>query len=83
MGLVLTKGTLWHLNERETLIRRSFPTLLPRITDVLGLNELLKLRGLRQVSVTNYGGRGMNIYETDRAGLEKLLSDAMKQPQEV
>jgi hypothetical protein len=81
--LTLTKGTLLHVNEREARMRRSFPSIPTRLTDALGLNELLELRGFQQVTLVCSHGRGMSIYEPDRACLQKMLSDSMKLPREL
>ncbi|KAM5351584.1 hypothetical protein ACJ41O_004307 [Fusarium nematophilum] len=82
LTLSISKSTLAHLSERSNLMKSFFPLTYRhvRITDVLGLDELLTVRGLKQVDVVHAQSRSVNLtVETDRANLSELLSNQLKQ----
>ncbi|KAH7170571.1 hypothetical protein EDB81DRAFT_909187 [Dactylonectria macrodidyma] len=86
LTLSISKSTLAHLSERTDLMKLYFPLLYRnvRITDVLGLDELLGLRGLKEVLVQHAQTKSTNhTVETDRANLAELLSTLLKQPKEI
>lgn len=87
LGVVLSKLTFIHLNERSTLMKNYFPLSFKnvRIADVLGLDELLEIRGLHQVGVmlAPSSRGGSQSHEMDRANLLELLSGRLTQPKEV
>lgn len=86
LALSISKSTLAHLSERTDLMKSYFPLIYRniRITDVLGLDELLGLRGLQEVSVQHAQTKNANLtVEMDRANLAELLSTLLKQPKEV
>ncbi|KAL7911211.1 hypothetical protein GGI35DRAFT_446842 [Trichoderma velutinum] len=86
LGIVLSKLTYIHLNERSASMKTYFPLAYKntRLSDVLGLDELLEIRGLNQVEVmlahSSRGGTQSN--EMDRANLLDLLSGRLTQPKE-
>lgn len=50
-----------------------------RITDILGLDELLAVRGLKEVAVIHAQSKSTNLtVETDRANLSELLTHQLK-----
>jgi hypothetical protein len=50
-----------------------------RITDILGLDELLTVRGLKEVAVVHVQSKSTNLtVETDRANLSELLAHQLK-----
>ncbi|EFY87767.1 hypothetical protein MAC_06134 [Metarhizium acridum CQMa 102] len=55
LTLNISKSTLVHLNERASLMRTYFPLAYRniRMSDILGLDELLLVRGLQDVHVIN------------------------------
>jgi hypothetical protein len=87
LGIVISKLTFIHLNERSALMKTYFPLAFKtiRIADVLGLDELLEIRGLHQVGVmlapTSRGGS--QSYKMDRANLLELLSSRLTRAKEV
>jgi hypothetical protein len=87
LGIVISKLTFIHLNERAALMKTYFPLAFKtiRIADVLGLDELLEIRGLHQVGVmlapTSRGGS--QSYKMDRANLLELLSSRLTRAKEV
>lgn len=86
LALSISKSTLAHLNERSDLMKTFFPLIYRtiRITDVLGLDELMGLRGLQEVSVHHAQTKTVNLtVEMDRANLSELLSTQLKKPKEV
>ncbi|KAK7397597.1 hypothetical protein QQX98_013031 [Neonectria punicea] len=85
LALSISKSTLAHLNERSDLMKTFFPLTYRsiRITDVLGLDELMGLRGLQEVSVHHAQTKTVNLtVEMDRANLSELLSTQLKKPKE-
>ncbi|KAI5465847.1 hypothetical protein BGZ63DRAFT_437542 [Mariannaea sp. PMI_226] len=83
LTLGISKSTLAHLSERTNLMKSFFPLMYrnARITDALGLDELLTLRGLQQVWVQHVQFRASSLaFETERANLAELLSSRLKQP---
>ncbi|KAK4083528.1 uncharacterized protein Triagg1_1190 [Trichoderma aggressivum f. europaeum] len=86
LGIVISRLTYIHLNERSTLMKSYFPLAYKntRLADVLGLDELLEIRGLNRVEVmiahSSRGGTQSN--EMDRANLFDLLSGRLTQPKE-
>ncbi|KAM0481362.1 hypothetical protein ACHAPX_003466 [Trichoderma viride] len=86
LGIVISKLTFIHLNERSALMKTYFPLAFKtiRIADVLGLDELLEIRGLHQVGVmlapTSRGGS--QSYKMDRANLLELLSSRLTRAKE-
>lgn len=87
LGIAISKLTFIHLNERSTIMKNFFPLAFKniRIADVLGLDELLEIRGLHQVGVmlAPSSRGGSQSHEMDRANLLELLSSRLTQPKEV
>ncbi|KAF4462161.1 hypothetical protein FALBO_11026 [Fusarium albosuccineum] len=82
LTLNISKSTLAHLSERTNLMKTFFPLTYRqvRITDILGLDELLTLRGLKEVAVAHVQSKSSNLtVETDRANLAELLANQLKQ----
>ncbi|RMJ03781.1 hypothetical protein CDV36_014695 [Fusarium kuroshium] len=78
----ISKSTLAHLSKRSNLMKTYFPLSYRhvRISDVLGLDELLALRGLKEVAVVHLQSKSTNLaLETDRASLAELLASQLKQ----
>ncbi|KAM0250545.1 hypothetical protein ACHAQJ_008555 [Trichoderma viride] len=86
LGIVISKLTFIHLNERSTLMKNFFPLSFKniRIADVLGLDELLEIRGLQQVGVmlAPSSRGGSQSHKMDRANLLELLSSRLTQAKE-
>ncbi|KJZ79015.1 hypothetical protein HIM_01788 [Hirsutella minnesotensis 3608] len=74
LTLAISKSTYTHLNERAESLRYFFPVSHRhvRLADVLGLDELLTIRGLKDVRVQHF--HFSMTAEQDRAGLRNLLS---------
>lgn len=86
LTISISKSTLAHLSERSSLMKSYFPLSYRtvRLTDVLGLDELLELRGLREVVVKHAQSKHANLtVEMDRASLAELLCSQLKQAKEV
>ncbi|KAF4977375.1 hypothetical protein FZEAL_6087 [Fusarium zealandicum] len=82
LTLIISKSTMAHLSERGNLMKSYFPLTYRhvRITDVLGLDEILTIRGLKEVAVVHVQSKSANLaVETDRANLAGLLSNVLKQ----
>ncbi|KAF5024277.1 hypothetical protein F66182_3645 [Fusarium sp. NRRL 66182] len=82
LTLSISKSTLAHLSPRTNLMKAFFPLSYRniRITDILGLDELLTLRGLKEVAVVHTQTRSSNLtVEMDRANLSELLANQLKQ----
>ncbi|KAL7941719.1 hypothetical protein V8C42DRAFT_334614 [Trichoderma barbatum] len=86
LGIVISKLTYIHLNERSAVMKNFFPLAFKniRISDVLGLDELLEIRGLHQVGVllAPSSRGGTQSHEMDRANLLELLSNRLTRPKE-
>ncbi|CAM1505604.1 Fc.00g112410.m01.CDS01 [Cosmosporella sp. VM-42] len=81
LSVSISKLTMVHLSERTTLMKSFFPLTYRhvRITDALGLDELLDLRGLQEVAVTHVQSKSANLtVEMDRANLAGLLCNQLK-----
>ncbi|KAL7927762.1 hypothetical protein ACQKWADRAFT_308493 [Trichoderma austrokoningii] len=84
--IIISKLTFLHLNKRSELMKTYFPLAFKtiRIADVLGLDELLEIRGLHQVGVmlapTSRGGS--QSHKMDRANLLELLSNMLTRAKE-
>ncbi|KAH7172265.1 hypothetical protein DER46DRAFT_184494 [Fusarium sp. MPI-SDFR-AT-0072] len=77
----ISKSTLANLSPRADLMKQFFPLSYRhvRITDILGLDEILTIRGLKEVSVTHLQTRSTNLTaETDRANLSEMLAHQLK-----
>ncbi|KAK1241711.1 hypothetical protein MKX07_007534 [Trichoderma sp. CBMAI-0711] len=87
LGIILSKLTYIHLNERATVMKSYFPLSfkVTRIADVLGLDELLEIRGLSRVGVmlAPPSRGGSQSHEMDRANLLELLTSRLTGPKEV
>ncbi|KAH0499489.1 hypothetical protein TgHK011_006683 [Trichoderma gracile] len=86
LGIILSKLTYIHLNERATVMKSYFPLSfkVTRIADVLGLDELLEIRGLSRVGVmlAPPSRGGSQSHEMDRANLLELLTSRLTGPKE-
>ncbi|PHH63032.1 hypothetical protein CDD81_6363 [Ophiocordyceps australis] len=85
LTLAVSKSTYNNLSERALLMRDFFPFAFRnvRITDALGLDELLELRGLKDVQVVNLHKAMPSVaIEMDRAGASRLLWSKLTQPNE-
>ncbi|KAM0346799.1 hypothetical protein ACHAPU_005139 [Fusarium lateritium] len=77
----ISKSTLAHLSPRNDLMKIFFPLTYRhvRITDALGLDELLAIRGLKEVAVVHVQSKSANLtVEMDRANLAELLDHQLK-----
>lgn len=86
LTLNISKSTLVHLNERASLMRTHFPLAYRniRMSDILGLDELLLVRGLQDVHVFNVQPKSNSHgVEMDRVCLWDLLTSQLTQPREV
>ncbi|TWU76803.1 hypothetical protein ED733_005519 [Metarhizium rileyi] len=85
LTLNISKSTLVHLNERASLMRSYFPLAYRniRMSDILGLDELLLLRGLQDVHVFNVQPKSNSHgVEMDRVCLWELLTSRLTLPRE-
>uniref|UniRef100_A0A0D2XDE9 Uncharacterized protein n=1 Tax=Fusarium oxysporum (strain Fo5176) TaxID=660025 RepID=A0A0D2XDE9_FUSOF len=81
LTISISKSTLANLSPRADLMKQFFPLSYRhvRITDILGLDEILTIRGLKEVSVTHLQTRSTNLTaETDRANLSEMLAHQLK-----
>ncbi|KAL5599817.1 hypothetical protein FOVSG1_007629 [Fusarium oxysporum f. sp. vasinfectum] len=81
LTIIISKSTLANLSPRADLMKQFFPLSYRhvRITDILGLDEILTIRGLKEVSVTHLQTRSTNLTaETDRANLSEMLAHQLK-----
>lgn len=86
LTLNISKSTLVHLNPRASLMRTFFPLAYRniRMSDILGLDELLLLRGLQNIHVFNVQPKsGSHSVETDRACLWELLASRVTLSRDV
>lgn len=84
--LNISKSTLVHLDKRSEMMKQFFAQIHRnvRITDILGLDEVMTLRGLKHVAVSHLLTRSSNLAtEVDRANLAALLMDKLTQAKEV
>ncbi|CAF3465953.1 hypothetical protein HYE67_007392 [Fusarium culmorum] len=81
LTISISKSTLAYLSPRTDLMKTFFPLTYRhvRITDILGLDELLAVRGLKEVAVIHAQSKSTNLtVETDRANLSELLTHQLK-----
>lgn len=85
MVVVPSAATTRHLVPRQQLFNRFFAhTSRPRLTDALGMDELLCLRGLLSVGVQHVPGRqGQKRTNEELANLNEILQKHAKQDKEV
>jgi hypothetical protein len=86
LTLNISKSTLQNLNERANIMRSYFPLAYRniRMSDILGLDELLLVRGLQDVHVFNIQPKSNSHgVEIDRACLWELLTSKLTLPREV
>lgn len=87
LTISISKTTFAYLSDRANLMKSFFPLAFrnTRITDTLGLDELLDIRGLQQIEVIHAHSRNHppSGTEMDRANLSALLSSRLTQPKEV
>lgn len=78
--IVISKATTTYLMRRQEEMLRYFPTQrLTRLCDALGMDELLKLRGMTSVNVSHILARqGSRRTDEERAGLLRLLVDKLQ-----
>ncbi|EFX00472.1 hypothetical protein CMQ_7474 [Grosmannia clavigera kw1407] len=78
--IVISKATTTALTQRQTEMLQYFPTQRStRICDALGIDELLKLRGMTNVYVSHIlAKQGARRTDEERAGLLLLLLDKLK-----
>ncbi|KAG5929875.1 hypothetical protein E4U53_002348 [Claviceps sorghi] len=85
LSINLSKSTLMHLNERAEMMRTYFPIAYRnvRMSDVLGIDELLDIRGLRDVQVSHIQPKSNSHgVEMDRACLWEMLTRKLTLPPE-
>ncbi|KAK0722778.1 hypothetical protein B0T26DRAFT_674441 [Lasiosphaeria miniovina] len=84
LDVIISKSTTSKLSKRETELRSWFTAQKPaRITDALGMDELLLIRGLEAVTVTHLLARqGARRSDEDRASMLALLNAKLKLPRE-
>ncbi|KAG6172584.1 hypothetical protein E4U51_007208 [Claviceps purpurea] len=86
LSINLSKSTLMHLNERAEMMRTYFPIAYRsvRMSDILGIDELLDIRGLREVNVFHIQPKSTShSVEMDRACLWEMLTRRLTLPQAV
>ncbi|KAG6110365.1 hypothetical protein E4U31_005949 [Claviceps sp. LM219 group G6] len=86
LSINLSKSTLVHLNERAEMMRTYFPVAYRnvRMSDILGIDELLDIRGLREVNVFHIQPKNTShSVEMDRACLWEMLTRRLTLPQAV
>ncbi|KYK58298.1 hypothetical protein DCS_05311 [Drechmeria coniospora] len=84
LKITISKFTPDCMSENTQIMRAYFPASFrhPRFTDTLGLDELLTIRGLKDVKVWHGRTKGswsMRV-ESERAGLSRLLSNHLTKP---
>ena len=84
LTVVVSRSTLNYLSKRETDLNAYFGMRrCSRLTDVLGLDEMLKIRGLEHVVVEHANIRqAERLHEEQRASLAMLLNSKLKQPRD-
>ncbi|OLN81644.1 hypothetical protein CCHL11_05498 [Colletotrichum chlorophyti] len=82
LTIKISKATMFMLNERESHLSQFFPmNKNRRLTDILGADELLKLRGLSNVNVEHAtNSQREKLTEVDRQSLWSLLLATVMQP---
>ncbi|KAG5979546.1 hypothetical protein E4U55_005028 [Claviceps digitariae] len=86
LSINVSKWTLTHLNKRADMMRLYFPNAYRhvRMSDVLGMDELLDIRGLQDVHVFHVQPKSSSHnVEMDREGLWQLLARTVRLPPEV
>lgn len=86
LSINLSKSTLMHLNERAEIMRTYFPIAYRniRLSDVLGMDELLEIRGLQDVHVFHIQPKSnSHSVEMDRACLWEMLTRKLTLPPDV
>lgn len=87
LNVSISKSTYSFVSPRAQRMRGYFPASYRTIrpSDLLGLDELLELRGLKEVQVSHASNRNntsMSV-EMDRAGLSSLLSSSLTLPRDA
>ena len=80
--LVVSKATTANLSERQEGMNRYFrqQSRQPRLSDALGMDELLEIRGLDQVDVMHIMAKqGFRRTDEEKANLQHLLRDKLTQ----
>lgn len=83
LKITISKFTMAHISHWGNGLKQFFPLSYKqiRLTDALGFNELVRIRGLSEVSVHHTQPRGPDCAdEVDRAGLASLLDGMLRQP---
>lgn len=82
LKITISKFTMAHINRNGNIMRHFFPHSYNqiRLTDALGFNELVEIRGLSEVSVHNTQSSTDLASEADRASLARLLDGALRRP---
>ncbi|KAK3692253.1 hypothetical protein B0T22DRAFT_503206 [Podospora appendiculata] len=80
LEIIISKSTTAYMTKREKELRKYFTTQKPvRLVDALGIDELLLIRGIENVSVshlnTKQGGRRV---DEDKVNLRALLRSKLK-----
>lgn len=87
LTVTISRSTYTHLNKQGELMRSFFPVSFrnTRLLDVLGLDELLTIRGLKAVRACHAQLRSNTSFavEMERAGLSSLLSSKLTLPLDV
>jgi hypothetical protein len=87
LSLCISSFTTTYPSSQTKLLSGYFPASYyrkNRIPEALGFDELLSLRGLREVSVNHaHSIRLYHTTENDRAGLARLLKDQLTKSKEV
>ncbi|KAI6452440.1 hypothetical protein MCOR14_002224 [Pyricularia oryzae] len=85
MVVVPSAATTRHLVPRQQVFNRFFAhTSRPRLTDALGMDELITLRGIHTVSVQHVPGRqGQKRTNEELANLNEILQKYVKQDKDV
>ena len=86
LTLIVSKATTANLSKRQEEMNRYFKpqSRQSRLSDGLGMDELLEIRGLDQVDVVHIlAKQGWRRTDEEKANLQHLLRDKLMQPRLV
>jgi len=86
LTLEVSKATTANLSKRQVEMNRYFEqqSRQPRLSDALGMDELLEIRGLESVDVHHIlAKQGKRRTDEEKANLKHLLRDRLLQPRSV
>ena len=85
LAITVSRATTQNLTERETMMNDNFAySKRDRLSEALGIDELIELRGLHSVKVLHISARqGMRRSEEERANLQKFLEKNLLEPRDL